>query len=671
MRASSPPIAVYQAPLKGMDTREVKPQDAPNLLLNVDLSNRGYYQARPGVKTIINFLDRGISRPRPLGLHTIRVEGRLYILIIYADLSTNGVVRLSIIKSSGTEVFPGFPVTLADEPVNERFRYSFANAGRFVYFSNGYGKFWELEIKDKVPTGANQIDLRAGARPDILSYINDNISPSSINYFYQQLVISGFRESKEVNLTSVANPPDSSKPWPPSEVLNAERTKGKIDSSCIFVAEPGLWRSYPIQDPSGFYWIYNDEVIATASAGSNLIVFCNKSIRVIVGHGGNRPQVTTISDVALVGPNAICYYGGFVFFVALDGCYITNGQTVQKISNEMNPLWFGREVPQITRYTQQQIQKTAYPFHVNRNALSNAVCINDMTRQQIMVCLPANDSHFNNMVWVYNYADVQEQVGSGKWSIWSGEEEANFTSSSTSLTPGAAFPASDASSPTQQNSIGGLMQWNCVASDTYRGKQRIFVATKNGKLLEFGTTRQDYKLYPSFNAAGTPTNTPEVVHFPVAIGLGRVGRVDSDGRIICTDIAVRRKQLSKNVEDSSTSTKLLAIVRSEGEGLKYFDAEETDVEFSDTILNSQQGVSENTTSTLNSLTLGQKPTGTSSPLMQSEYIEAYARVNVPDEEGRAAYVDLYSMPTNEPHRLQISEIRVHANVKGGSQREQS
>ena len=210
-----------------------------------------------------------------------------------------------------------------------------------------------------------------------------------------------------------------------------------------------------------------------------------------------------------------------------------------------------------------------------------------------------------------------------------------------------------------------------MAEEIHNGEQRIFVANDIGGVYEFGKSRQDLREVRTYDRSGSPTGNDTPVHFPVAVSLGRVGRVDSDGRIICTDVAVRRKQLSKNVDDSSTATKLQTIVRSEGEGLKYFDAQETDVEFTDTILNSQQGVSENTTSTLNTMKLGEKPTGTSSPLMQSEYIEAYARVNVPDEEGRAAYVDLYSMPTDEPHRMQISEVRVHANIKGGSQREQS
>lgn len=668
MRTSSPPIAIYKTPLKGMDAREVRPQDAPNLLFNIDLSNRGYYQARPGVKTIANLASRLAGGSSILGLHTTRVDGELYIVVIYSD-NANDTVKISVLDSQADELFDNYPATLRGEPLNKRFRYTFTNAGRFVYFCNGYGKFWELEVVRVDRAVHREVSLEVGSRPSTYSYVTGDVKPSSLNYFFQQLVVCGFKQVAETDLSSVANVVDSDKPWPPEKVLSTEREKMLVDEGCIFVAEPGLWKSYPVQDPGGFYWIYNDDVIATAGIGTNLIVFCRDTVRVIIGHGSANPRVTHLADLSLVGPQAIAYYESNVFFVALDGCYVTNGQNVQKVSYEMDPLWFGREVPQITRYTQQQIQKTAYPFHVNKHAVYKTTCTNDRTRQQIMVCLPANDSPVNNMVWVYNYSDIQERVGQGKWSIWAGEEEPTYTG--TSLTPGVAFPGSAAVSPTQSNTPSKLFHWNAVATDIHQGNQRILVGTDTGRLLEFGVSRQDFKTYPQWNASGGRTVVADIVQFPVAIGLGRVGRVDSDGRIICTDIAVRRKQLSKNVEDSSTATKLLAIVRSEGEGLKHFDATETDVEFSDTILNSQQGVSENTTSTLGSLQLGEKPTGTSSPLMQSEYIEAYARVNVPDEEGRASYVDLYQLPTDEPHRLQVSEIRVHANIKGGSQREQS
>ena len=667
MRASSPPIAVYKTPLKGMDAREVKPQDTPNLLFNIDLSNRGYYQARPGVKKVVALADRLSGTATILGLHSTRVDGQLYLIALYADDAT-GLVKVSIFNGLMAEIdATNYPATLRGEPLNKRVRYSFVNAGRFVYFCNGYGQFWELEIKDVADIQHRVVDFEVGGRSSIYSYLSGkNISPSAMHYFFKQLVICGFKTSKTIKLSAPSEIVDTNKPWPPSEVLKNQRSEFNLDEGCIFVAEPGLWRSYPIEDPGGFYWSYDDDVIATAGIGTNLIVFCQKTIQVILGHGGTAPKITRLADVTLVGPHAIAYYGDTVFFVALDGCYVTNGQTVQKISYEMDPLWLGTDEPETTRYLEQQIQKTAYPFHINKLALKNTFCINDRARQQVMVVLPANDSPVCNMVWVYNYADLQEKIGIGKWSIWAGAEEPTFTG--TSLGPS---PIGKPSSPTQSNSTSDLFHWNCATSDIFDGVQSIYAGTNDGKILQFGVTKEDYVRYPTFDRDGDPDVTAVIVPFPASISLGRVGRADSDGRIICTDIAVRRKQLSKNVADSSSSTKLLAIVRSEGEGLKHFDATETDVEFSDAILNAQQGVSENTKSTLNTMVLGAAPSGSSAPLMQSEYFEAYARVNVPDEEGRAAYVDLYSMPTTEPHRLQISEIRVYANVKGGSQREQS
>jgi len=668
MRASSPPIAIFKTPLKGMDAREVKPQDAPNLLFNIDLSNRGFWKERPGVKPILDYAVRTGGAVSILGTHATRVDGRFHLCVVYANLA-DGLVYLSIIDELGVELFTGYPLALRGEPLTTRHRYSFITAGRFIYFCNGYGKFWEVEIRGTQLPTRTEVNLEEGNKPLILSYIDDFISPSSLNYFFEQVVITGFRKSKEVKISKVSEPPSPDSPWPPSEVLNTQRTKVRLDPGCVFVSEPGLWRSYPLEDPSGFYWVYNEDIIASAGAGTKLLLFGSKRVYAVVGHGTSvQPTRTRIADLSIAGPQAICYFDRYVFFVANDGCYLSDGNSVTKISFEMDPLWFGREEPETTRYVEQKIQKTAYPFHVNRLALKNVNCINDRARQQVMVSLPANDSPVNNMVWVFNYSDMLEGVGSGKWSIWAGEEEPTFTG--TSLNSSSAFPNNPAS-PTQSNTTNNLFHWNAVTSDYFEGNQRIFAGTDKGEILEFGITRQDWETYPTYRVNGDPLVTGVLSTFPVVASLGRVGRVDSDGRIICTDVAVRRKQLGKNVDDSSSASKLITVVRSEGEGLKHFDVSEADVEFQDTILNSQQGVSENTKSTLNTMVLGASPAGSNAPLISSEYFEAYARVNTPDEEGRAAYVDLYSEQTTEPHRLQISEVRVYANVKGGSQREQS
>ena len=668
MRASSPAIAMFKAPLKGMDAREVKPEDAPNLLFNVDLSNEGFWKERPGVKTIVDYAGRTGNSIFVVGTHATRVDGRFYLIVIYAN-QTDKLMYLSIIDELGVEMFTGYPSAMRGEPLTIKHRYSFITAGRFVYFCNGYGKFWELELRGVNVPFKLEISLETGSRPLTYSYLTGTVSPSSLNYFYEQVVLSGFRSSRDVGISKESVSPDPNSPWPSSEVLNLTRTSVRLDPGCVFVSEPALWRSYPIEDPSGFYWVYNEDVVATAGIGTTLLLFGSKRLYAVLGHGTSlQPKRTRIAELSIAGPQAICYFGRYVFFVANDGCYITEGSSATKVSFEMDPLWFGREEPQTTRHVEQQIQKTAYPFHVNRLALKNVTCVNDRARQQIMVSLPGNDSAINNMVWVYNYSAIVDGTGAGKWSIWSGKEEPTFAGRSLD---GSSFPNMRGNPPTQSNTTTNLFHWTTITSDYFDGNQRIFAGNDTGLLLEFGVTRQDWVRYPTFDAAGAPVLTGVTSTFPVVASLGRVGRVDSDGRVVCTDVAVRKKQLCKNVADNSAASKLITVVRSEGEGLKHFDVSETDVEFQDTILNSQQGVSENTNSVLNTMVLGASPAGSNAPLMNSEYFEAYARVNVPDEEGRAAYVDLYSEQTSEPHRLQISEVRVYANVKGGSQREQS
>ena len=687
MRASSPVIAVYKAPLKGMDTREVKPEDAPNLLFNVDLSNRGYWKQRPGVSKFASVGDVP-SNSKIMGTHTTRIDGRFYLLCVWAynAPSAANYMALSIFDGIGNHQYlvnltaPPPSVENGSEPYTTTEHYSFVNAGRFVYFCNGSGNYWELEIiAQPLSFQLRTAPVEQGLLPLVYSYTEGHLSPGSFSYFFNQIIVSGFRRTRTVSLSIPATESEKLN-QPPRELLDKFRDNMVVDRGAVFASEPYLWRSFPVEDPSGFYWFYNEDILATAGVGFDLLVFGTKRLYKIVGHGnmGSTPKRIRIGDTPAVSRHGHCYFGKYVFFVSFDGCYITDGLSVNKISYEMDPLWFGREEPQTTRHVEQQIQKGAYPFHLNRFALSGVTCVNDQTRQQVMVCLPANDSQVNNMVWVYNYADLLEGAGGqGKWSIWGGDEEPTFSGTSLDGTPFAGDTGhgptrnDPATAPSQANTTYNMFHWCSVADDIHNGQQRIFAGNDLGIIYEFGISRQDVVTPSEYSSSGESRVAQVVQHFPVAISLGRIGRVDSDGRIICTDVAVRRKQLGKNNVDDTDATKLIAVVRSEGEGLKHFDVSETDVEFQDTILNAQQGVSENTKSTLNTMVLGASPTGSNAPLINSEYFEAYARVNVPDEEGRAAYVDLYAMPTAEPHRLQISEVRVYANVKGGSQREQS
>ena len=717
MRVSSPPIAMYAHPFKGMDTRKSKAIDSPSLLLNVDLSDKGILKERPGVQifaspsiVLNNSLYYGY---RIAGIYSYVHDGEFFLFSIATQKAT-GAVYLVVFSESGSgkawyQLNNPSPISVSmpayggvtptddiyyQEPFNDKLSYSFAGASRFVFFSNGEGHFWRIEILDQnhelavfnngqsqnFEVKANVFEL--GTKSLINSYLLSNIKPSAMAYFYGQLILSGFKNKQLCGLSRVI-PPKEEKLFdvPAEDLLDLQRTSLSVAPGCVFICEPYLYDSFPVEDPGGFYRVMNEAVIAVATLKENFFMFGRDNLYKTMGHGSTKPTVINIQPVSIAGHTSFCYFKSFIFFVATDGCYVIDGNSAQKISKEMDSLWFGTDVPQTTRYVSGEISGAAYPFIVNRKALSNAKCVNDKDRQQIMVSLPGNGSISNNMVWVFNYSDLVEGVGPGKWSIWCSNEEPVYQG--TRLAPGTPFADAAATDPALVSNTSNLFHWGNVTETTINGDQRIFYSTTpniygtypasavSGHIYEFGKTTLDVQTVGTFTRAGGAGVAEVTIPYKVVISLGLVGRVDSEGRVICTDIVARRKQLAMNQEENPSSSTLLAVVRSEGEGLKHFDVSETDVEFQDIMLNAQQGVSENTKSVLNTLVLGASPTGSNAPLMDSEYFDTYARVNVPDEEGRAAYVDLLSTQTTEPHRLQISEIRVLGSVKGGSQREQS
>lgn len=709
MPTLSPLLASYPPPFKGMDSRTVREAGAPSLLLNVDLSDRGSLKQRPGSRVFANasnFLGGAIGNPlQPRGMFAYTYEDNLFLfLIVYDPVNKNS--SLLIYKEDGSlRSIYGLSYTLLNQPEfplepnpieTKKNHYVFSSAGRFVYFCNGAGNFYRLEINDQIADGASFTspnfqnftiianNFEEGSLPLVRSYILSGLSPSSLDYFFDQLIVTGFKKERTCKLSlTVKNKDEKESFAPPEQLLDIQRDLITVDPSSVMVSEPLLWDSYPINDPGGFYWMINENVVASVGLGSEILVFTENYLYKIVGAGNPNPRKFKFAQVSLASSRSYCYFKDMLFFVALDGCYTVSPQSIQKVSFEMDDLWFSRKKPEVTRYSESKLKNTPFPYFVDIQNLHTSHCVTDRSRQQIMVSMKSMGASSNDMVWVYNFSDMLEGVGKGKWSIWTSDDRSPYTSPS--LTPGVAFPSSKAVSPyiVSNDASYNVYNWGASAQTIFKGKQRVFFVTtpdipftpyrnQNQCLIyEFGTDSQDLATVKTFSANGTPSGVDTPVHFPFLISMGRVARVDHDGRIICTDVAVRRKQLSKNNEDDSDAAVLTAIVRSEGEGLKYFDANETDVEFSDTIFNSQIGISENTTSTLNTMKLGQKPSGTSSPLISSEYFDSYARVNTPDEEGRSVYVDLYSKATSQPLRIDISEVRVYGDAKGGSQREQS
>ena len=101
---------------------------------------------------------------------------------------------------------------------------------------------------------------------------------------------------------------------------------------------------------------------------------------------------------------------------------------------------------------------------------------------------------------------------------------------------------------------------------------------------------------------------------------------------------------------------------------------DTDVEFTTTVDNMNDGISRATKSALGTssasgttMTLGALPSGSSSPLISPAHHEEYARLNLPNGEGSTVIVDLYS--STAPHALHIDDVIIYGTAKGGANRE--
>jgi hypothetical protein len=771
MRASSPPLVVVGGNLPGMDAREMHAENAPNVLYNVDLSKRGVYRDRPGLS--LSALKQ--TGNRVMGMHPMRVNGRFMLVAILASASApswNSVssyyspegMRLQLYQPAYSSA--GYELTLAgevnlsggvatrssgnrqvrfSEPWTKKHLYDFAQVGNRLYFCNGNGNFFELEWDggplSYIPnTSCEGIILRTGGdnaggfletgiAPDVQSYILGNFRPSSLNVYAGQLTAAGFFHNETAPISLPL--PSSGETLVAEEfIVGAQRDAVTIANRIAYVGELNLPRSFPLEDV-GATLFQTSDIVATADISNTIIVFTKEGVFRTVGYGSQSLGNVRFARKRLVGAHALCRFGDNdekLFFVANDGCYITDGQSVQKVSNEMDPLWFSTRKPKVTRKTEQNLRKTPFPFFVNLSALGNVICVNDRRRKQVMVALPSSGFAENNMVWVWNYADVADQMGPGKWAVWSGGLEpyrestvaSSFAPSSVAagnpttinkmshgITNGQTVRIADTSfdalngnhvityvnanrfTVAVDSSSSGGVTGGTVYPPLGTGSNSDVAGTPNecwhitymvvdeapeGDHIYVGTTVGIFRLGVNSDFTAQTLNGPTMTGFPVLISMGVTGRVDVDGRIVFTDVVTRELQTMRNQRDDSDAAKTVAIVRSEGESQKYMNADLEDFEFETVLDNMQEGVSEATKSAMGSSTnpsmyLGDSTAGTSSPLISPSFHDFYARINAPDEDGRGIRVDIYRAAVDRPHDLEIAEIRVHGSPKGGSQRQ--
>tara|TARA_R100001594_G_scaffold124638_1_gene161503 strand:- start:1523 stop:3790 length:2268 start_codon:yes stop_codon:yes gene_type:complete len=755
MAVLSPPLVAYKKPLQGMDARETRAPGAPAMLFNVDTSWQGTWRARPGF-----FFNGGSPGSKKcVGIHPFRRGSDFFYVIMMANVGSK-VMEMHVYldevdQTNGNPITPLFTDVLngnsaqfpgISEPYTTNFYYDFVQAGRFLYFCNGYGHLFELELTSpNPPVLSAALEMRSafleeGQAPSVLSYLRDGFKPASLHFFYNQLVACGFDRE---NFIGLSNPLDALQSDIPDDVLDSARENVLVTQSHVFVSEPLLWRSFPLEDAGGMYWLFDEDVVASENVRQTLLIFTTKSLFRVSGHGSATPRREWLADVRLVNARSMCHFGTYLFFVADDGCYVTDGGMVKKVSEPMDPLWFDDERPVLCRKTQQEFRPTVVPGKVNRRSLRHCDVVNDRPRNQIYVALTSAGGTENDMLWVWNYRDLLDQKGLGKWSIWGGALEPSWASSAieteaitritvgspTQIVCGAANFTGDyplVAGDTFEVKITGVptitvvngtftatlldaqtftipVDTTAYTSGVYSGtvhmpmgtgtnsmtaghtqlhitamafdhsdaRDEVIVGTADGRIYKIQNDQVD-----STGVLPSPKGFPRYEGYPILIGLGLNNAQSEDSRTVYTDVSVRMKQTMRNQAQDDNSPLMKVVARSEGEAQKLLKATDVELEFEQNIDIMQEGVSQATTSVMGDaaepgIFLGGGAGGTSSPLIEKEYHRFYARLNVPDEEGRGIVVDIHREAKDRPHRMVIEEVMIYGLPKGGSQREQS
>lgn len=99
----------------------------------------------------------------------------------------------------------------------------------------------------------------------------------------------------------------------------------------------------------------NDSIMAVSVKPNQIIVYKQKSIWRIVGELGTGRIEQVSTDLGCVGLNAIARSSRGDFIVGKEGIYRWNGESGQKVSQKLDPLFKGRDVTIASGITYQQI----------------------------------------------------------------------------------------------------------------------------------------------------------------------------------------------------------------------------------------------------------------------------------------------------------------------------
>ena len=343
-----------------------------SIAYNVDTS-RGTIRPREGFLTLKRFFPTqasGVpSKPiavRILGVKSVRASSGFEVILVFMwDENTNHILFAVIDQSGNAIVEPKsvstFPNTVRPGPYMFPV---FANANNGIFIAFPSGQVFEYSY-DEDPFNIRRVTVgNLGFKKDSLPYLDEFPAARIVYNFVGQMVVAGF-DGDEKAAFSINIPEDQS--IIPEDQITPTRSGLNISNRAIWFSDP--------DNPTAFHgrnWTTvatSQNITALFGAGNTFYAFTSSEIFA----GAYNPNSASVQymgkihdGVGCASQRCIVEGNGMVAFLGHSGVYMLSGNSVSKISTDLDDMFTedGWEMAPMYKLSQDVMGDVKYPFKI-------------------------------------------------------------------------------------------------------------------------------------------------------------------------------------------------------------------------------------------------------------------------------------------------------------------
>lgn len=227
-----------------------------------------------------------------------------------------------------------------------------------------------------------RISFETGVAGSNWPYVSGNFGAPVVEAHLGSVFFAGFRPGYRVLLNS-ALPAEQT--FVPEDAVSSSRDYLLLGPQCIMWSDPDDHKA--ISSPNFSRLNTLGTITALKSYKDNLFIFTEDQTWIMSGLSEEQFSLHPVStSVGCVAKKSVQDTPYGIVFLAQDGFYVTDGNSVQKISDELDRFWYGRSLPPPDSVYQQEIYAidTAFPVLplVVSDHLSDAVSFSNLPRSE-------------------------------------------------------------------------------------------------------------------------------------------------------------------------------------------------------------------------------------------------------------------------------------------------